>query len=248
MNGEIGLIGVLVLPAFKETVSIYNLLHELDLRIPPQWHLIVVDDTPSNETENFVTKAFSELKREKSNLHLLRNPQKSGRGAAVQQAFTFAVTHIDFEFIIEMDSDGSHTIESVLGLVDAPKDRQFVIGSRYLPESKIIGWPLSRRVFSLLTNFLLKSIFRIGVNDWTNGLRRYSAKAVEIQCNYNFQNKGFICLTEQILVLNDQGISSFEIPIAFVDRMHGASTVTHMEILKSLKGIFGLYVTRKRSR
>ena len=233
--------GVLVLPAFNETESIYNLLHELDLHLPFNWHLIVVDDSPSDRTEAYVKKAFSELKREQSTLHLLSNLQKSGRGAAVQQAFSFAIANIDFEFIIEMDSDGSHTFESVLGLLDAPIDQEFVIGSRYLQDSEITGWPLSRRVFSRATNFLLKKIFGIGISDWTNGLRRYSAKAIEIQHNYKFKNNGFICLSEQILLLRNHGISSFEVPISFVDRTHGASTVTHMEIFKSLNGIFGLY-------
>ena len=233
--------GALVLPAFNETESIYNLLHELDLHVPPNWHLIVVDDSPSDRTGAHVKKAFSELKRDQSTLHLISNSQKSGRGAAVQQAFSFAITKIDFEFIIEMDSDGSHTFESVLSILNAPIDQDFVIGSRYLQNSKITGWPLSRRVFSRGTNFLLKELFGIGITDWTNGLRRYSAKAIDIQHNYDFQNKGFICLSEQILLLRDHGISAFEVPISFVDRTHGASTVTHMEIFKSLKGIVGLY-------
>lgn len=233
--------GALVLPAFNETESIYNLLHELDLHVPLNWHIIIIDDSPSDRTEKYVKMAFSELKREQSTLHLLSNSQKSGRGAAVQQAFSFAIANIDFEFIIEMDSDGSHTFESVLGLLDAPIDQDLVIGSRYLQDSEITGWPLSRRVFSRGTNFLLKKIFGIGISDWTNGLRRYSAKAIEIQHNHKFQNNGFICLSEQILLLCNHGISSFEVPISFVDRTHGASTVTHMEILKSLNGIFGLY-------
>jgi dolichol-phosphate mannosyltransferase len=236
--------GALVLPAFKETESIFNLLHELDLNLPLDWNFIVVDDSPTSETEQFVKKAFGELKRSPTKLHLLRNFQKTGRGAAVQQGILFATTFLDAEFIIEMDSDGSHTAGSVISLIQAPKEEEFVIGSRYLPESRIIGWSLSRRIFSRLTNKLLRSIFNIKIRDWTNGLRRYTAKAVEVQNHHIFQNKGFICLSEQILVLYDYGIAPFEVPISFVDRTHGASTVTQMEIRKSLRGIVELFISR----
>jgi dolichol-phosphate mannosyltransferase len=233
--------GALILPAFNEAESIYNLLHELDLHIPNNWHLIVIDDSPTDATKIYVRKAFSELRRDKSTMHLVCNSKKSGRGAAVQQGFAFAISNLDFQFIIEMDSDGSHTYESVISLMKAPIDQDFVIGSRYLKNSTIAGWPLFRRAFSRATNLLLKKIFGIRISDWTNGLRRYSTKAIEIQVNYTFKNNGFICLTEQILLLHDHEIFAFEVPINFVDRKHGASTVTHMEILKSLKGIAGLY-------
>jgi dolichol-phosphate mannosyltransferase len=240
--------GAVVLPTFKETSSVYNLLIEIDLKIPENWHIIIVDDSPTDETEVHVLKAFNELKRKETTLHFLKNPKKSGRGAAVQQGFEFAVTHLDPEFVVEMDSDGSHTTESLLALLSAPYHQEFVIGSRYLPESQIVGWPLTRRIFSRLTNYILKSIFHIEINDWTNGLRRYSIETIDIQRGHKFQNKGFICLSEQILLLNHHDIVPFEVPITFIDRTHGMSSVTHMEIFQSLLGVLKLYIHGFKSR
>jgi len=240
--------GVLVLPAYKETESISRLLDELDSNIPLNWHFVVVDDSPTNETAECVQLVFSTLKREASNLHILRNSRKSGRGAAIQQGFIFSANSIKPDFLIEMDSDGSHTVEAVLRVLAAPKEEDFVIGSRYLPQSSIIGWSLTRRIFSRIINHILKLIFRSALNDWTNGLRRYSAKAVAIQIEHEFVNRGFISLSEQTLLLKDHGILPIEVPITFIERVHGSSTVTYKELLDSIKGIVGLYVSRKKNR
>lgn len=243
-NSDIG--GVLVLPAYKETESISKLLAELDLNVPLDWHFVVVDDSPTDETAEFVHLVFGTLKREASRLHILRNPQKSGRGAAIQRGFVFATNSIKPDFLIEMDSDGSHTVEAVLRVLQAPQDEHFVIGSRYIPESSIIGWPLTRRIFSRFINYVLKYIFRSELNDWTNGLRRYSTKAVAIQLEHEFANKGFISLSEQTLLLMDHGILPVEVPITFIERVHGSSTVTYRELLDSIQGIVGLYISRKK--
>jgi dolichol-phosphate mannosyltransferase len=233
--------GAVVLPSYNETESISKLILELDSSLPPQWEMVVVDDSPTNETQRNVLEAFQSANRDPSKLHILRNEGKSGRGAAVQRGIGFCMSNLNPEFIIEMDSDGSHTVDSVMRLVSAPKTHEFVIGSRYLKDSKILGWPLLRRVFSILTNMMLRRVFRAQLSDWTNGLRRYSVKASLIQLDHQFTNKGFICLSEQALLLREHEINPFEVPIVFIDRTHGVSTITHMEIWQSVKGIFGLY-------
>ncbi len=235
------LLGAVVLPSYNETHSISKLILDLDLSLPPHWHMVVVDDSPNDETYEYVLKAFDKASRDASNLHILRNEGKSGRGAAVQRGMSFCINYLKPDFIVEMDSDGSHTVESVMRLVHAPKTQEFVIGSRYVKGSRIDGWPLLRRVFSILTNKVLRLAFRSQLSDWTNGLRRYSTNASLIQLDHKFINKGFICLSEQVLLLGKQGIDPIEVPIHFVDRTHGASTITHMEILQSVRGILGLY-------
>lgn len=236
------LFGVVVLPSYNESQSISKLILELDLSLPPNWHMVVVDDSPNNETYETVLKAFSKTLRDASNLHILRNEGKSGRGAAVQRGMSFCINKLKPDFIVEMDSDGSHTVDSVMKLVDAPISQELVIGSRYVKGSRIDGWPLLRRVFSRLTNKVLRLAFKSQLSDWTNGLRRYSTNASLIQLDHKFINKGFICLSEQILLLRKHGIQPIEVPIVFVDRTHGASTITHMEILQSVRGILGLYL------
>jgi hypothetical protein len=53
-------------------------------------------------------------------------------------------------------------------------------------------------------------------------------------------NAGFIYLTEQILILNKVGINPIEIPITFLDRKKGESSVTYRELLDSALGVLSL--------
>jgi dolichol-phosphate mannosyltransferase len=246
MNKNSNLSGASVLPAYRETESISKILIELDSTIPLDWHFVVVDGSPTDKTADCVCLVFGTLKREASNLYVLQNLRKSSRGAAILWGFVFVTNSMKPDFLIEMDSDGSHTAEGVLRVLEAPKEEHFVIGSRYLSKSSIIGWSLTPRIFSRLINHVLKYIFRSELNDWTNGLRRYSAKAVAIQLEHEFVNRGFISLSEQTLLLKDHEILPVEVPITFIERVRGSGTVTYRELLDSIKGIFGIYIARKK--
>ena len=240
--------GAIVLPTYNETQSIYNLLIELDLNIPLNWYLIIVDDSPTTKTENLVKEVFGKARRDRDRFHFIKNENKSGRGFAVQIGMRYANTKFQSNFVIEMDSDGSHTVESVLKLMSAPADKDFIVGSRYLPSSQIIGWSITRRVFSKIINKYLEGIFGIGLSDWTNGLRRYSKQSIEIQISHKFKNSGFISLSEQALLLHENHILPFEIPITFEERTHGTSTVTRHEIMNAAKGIINIYLGQRRSK
>ena len=240
--------GAIVLPTYNETQSIYHLLTELDLNIPLKWHLIIVDDSPTSKTEDLVKEVFDSARRSRDRFHFIKNEKKSGRGFAVQKGMKYANVNIQPNFVIEMDSDGSHTVESVLKVINAPADKEFVVGSRYLPQSQIIGWSTTRRIFSKTINKNLEAIFGIGLSDWTNGLRRYSKQAIEIQLNHKFENSGFISLSEQALLLHKNHILPFEIPIIFKERTHGTSTVTHHEVINAAKGIIDIYLGQRRSK
>jgi dolichol-phosphate mannosyltransferase len=240
--------GVIILPTYNETQSIYKLLIELDLHIPLNWYLIIVDDSPTTRTEDLVKEVFGNARRDRDRFHFIKNETKSGRGFAVQRGMKYANTNFQPNFVIEMDSDGSHSVESVLKLICAPADKHFIVGSRYLPSSQIIGWSITRRVFSKIINKCLEGIFGIGLSDWTNGLRRYSKQSIEIQISHEFRNSGFITLSEQALLLHENQILPFEIPITFKERTHGTSTVTRHEIMNAAKGIVNIYLGQRRSK
>jgi dolichol-phosphate mannosyltransferase len=86
----------------------------------------------------------------------------------------------------------------------------------------------------------------IPVKDITNGLRRYSPKAIDYILNVKQLNTGFTYLSEQIFIVNKNGLSILELPIIFIDRVSGKSTVTYKEIFNSIKGILVLFIYKKR--
>jgi dolichol-phosphate mannosyltransferase len=152
----------------------------------------------------------------------------------------------NLQFLLECDADESHRAEDILKVLRLTTKSDLVIGSRYMKKSEIHGWPISRRIFSLVLNRTVPRIVGIKITDITNGLRRYSRTAYKTVISSPPINTGFIYLTEQALLVSDADLSISEVPIVFENRVLGQSTVTWREILDSLKGIVGLGYRRMR--
>jgi dolichol-phosphate mannosyltransferase len=227
-----------ILPTYRETQSVYELICQLDSVISPLSYIVIIDDSEDSETASWVERAFARSNRSREALVILRNGSKSGRGAAVRRGLEWAHGNTSAEIFVEMDSDGSHSPEMVSRVVDSMGKNEFVIGSRYMKESRIIGWPMTRRVFSFAINYALRRIFKIEVRDWTNGLRGYSRAATKCLISRESITSGFIFLSEQLIVLTGNGFSAHEIPIIFYNRTIGESTVTWRELRDSILGIW----------
>ena len=117
---------------------------------------------------------------------------------------------------------------------------EFVIGSRYMKGSTIVGWPLSRRIFSRILNMTIPLIFRLNCTDITNGLRGYSRKSISLILNHKPLTTGFIFLAEEALVITRSNVAIHEEPIEFHNRTHGETTVGFSEIRDSIKGLIKL--------
>ena len=160
-----------ILPAYKETNSIYQLILDLHDLSPDNSSIVIIDDSENYETIKFCTRAFVESGWDLSKTMIIKNQVKGGRGRAVKKGLEFAVKKFDSDCFIEMDSDGSHTARMALLVGSRVPEVDFCVGSRYLPESKIIGWSLQRRFFSRIINHVLRNLFTRSISDWTNGLR-----------------------------------------------------------------------------
>ena len=97
-----------------------------------------------------------------------------------------------------MDADYSHDpLELKKNLVlHKENNYDLLISSRYLKKSKIINWPISRRIFSFLANKLARFLLGVPISDYTNGYRFYSKNAVKhITHNCGKIGDGFITST-----------------------------------------------------
>jgi dolichol-phosphate mannosyltransferase len=237
---------VLVIAAYKEFDNLKELLNELDLLLPANVAIIVADDTGVNTEAQIVEIVQGSLSAARNWLITFED-KKSGRGSAVLRGFLIAQSHFsEAEYFAECDADGSHRpIDIAKILLAAPSE--FLIGSRYLPESRIEGWPVSRRIASRILNYLIPKALGIKCTDVTNGLRRYSKIATEAILKHPQVNAGFIFLSEQAIVLSSQGINPIEEPITFVNRIYGESSVGLSEVVNSLKGVGILYKNSRRN-
>ena len=231
----------IAIPSYNETESICDLIQKIQ-QITPGCEIVVVDDSPQMTTVHLIEA------RQFQNLKLIHRTEKGGRGSAILEGLRYLITK-NCDFYIDMDADFSHPPEQIPELIQIIQSRQLqmLIGSRYLPESRIVNWPLSRRIFSKLSNWLARCVLQIPIHDYTNGYRCYSRSAAELIVKHCGKiGKGFISLSEILVQLYFNGYTVGEIPTRFINRVRGESSVNHKEITNALTGLFKIYFLKKR--
>ena len=231
----------IVIPAFNEDKNIINLIKKIKKRI--NCPILIVDDSTNQNTK----KLFS--KNKFKNVKYYHRGKKLGRGSAVIFGFRKLLKiKKDVNCLIEMDADMSHSPGELKRNIAYFYKNSFglLIGSRYLPKSKIINWPLSRRILSKLSNRLAKFLLEAPVYDYTNGYRFYSKEAARTiikKCKNT--GGGFIILSEIILILWKNGFKIGEIRSIFKNRIRGESSVNLSLVIESFLGLIKLYVISK---
>lgn len=233
---------VIVFASYNESANLKVLFDSLIPELSELDAIIVADDSGPEDKAQLEELLARLGESSKSRFMISSSAIKGGRGAAVRRAFSLALDEFPQAGIfIESDSDGSHRPADILKIRDwNAVDSEMVIGSRYLRESQIVGWTLTRRTLSKTLNIALPLLLNLPLKDVTNGLRRYSRGAVQHILKSNLKNSGFIYLSEVAQLLHSAGFKISEIPIVFDDRMFGTSSVTWKELNASLRGVFGL--------
>ena len=187
----------IVIPAYNERENILKLIRKI--RNSLNCIIIIVDDSADLSTQKILKK--NKIK----NVRYYNRGKKSGRGSAVLFGFKKLLKiKKNINCLIEMDADLSHSPSELKRNISYfyNNSLDLLIGSRYLQDSKIINWPLSRRILSKFSNMLAKTLLEVPVNDYTNGYRFYSksaAKTIISKCKKT--GGGFSILSEIILIL-----------------------------------------------
>lgn len=222
-----------VVPTFNEADNIASLVREIRNNINYGDKIIIVDDNSPDGTAKIAEK----LAEKYNNVFLIQRKGKSGRGSAVFEGFKFA-RKFSSSYYLEMDADFSHRPGDIPRLLKAVKNRDIVIGSRYLAKSRIFNWSIRRRVFSKLANIYAKVMLGVPISDYTNGFRIYSNDAIEFLFSQKLKSRGYILLSETAYKLHRSGFKFGEISIVFVNRKRGASNLDFSEIKNSFFSIW----------
>jgi len=234
---------LIVIPAYREHKNILNLLNKIFLNKSKKYNFypLIVDDSDDLLTQNIINNS-----KFKKKIYFIKRLKKSGRGSAVIEGMKFFLkkNKKKFDLLIEMDADLSHKPSELKRNVGffLKNNSDLLISSRYLKNSKIINWPVSRKLFSYFSNFLAKIVLNIPVSDYTNGFRIYSKRSV-IHCvnNCGKIGDGFIILSEILLSLYLHKFKINEIKSTFKNRIRGESSVSVGEIIKSIIGLIKLF-------
>ncbi len=221
---------LVIIPTYNESENLIRLIDALfseNLNLD----IMVVDDSSDNTAD-----LVRERQKGEPRLFLTKRVGKGGRGTAVLDGFKFALAR-DYQRIVEMDADFSHDPRELRSLLAVSGDNTLVIGSRYLKQSKILNWPITRTIFSKFANFYANMILRIGIYDYTNGYRVYGREALKKLDFSKIKNVGYIVLSEISYQLFKKGVKFVEVPTVFVNRRRGASNFSLKEIREAFTSV-----------
>jgi len=203
--------------------------------------LLVVDDNSPDGTGEIADK----LAAEDSQIHVLHRDRKAGLGAAYIAGFHWAL-EAGYDVIVEMDADGSHRPEELPRLLDALETADLVLGSRYVPGGTVLNWPKSRELLSRGGNTYARLMLGIKLKDATGGYRAYRAAALRKIALDEVESQGYCFQIDLAMRAIRAGLTVTEVPITFVERVHGTSKMSRAVVAEALWRVTVWGITGRR--
>lgn len=219
---------LVIVPTYNERDNL-PLLAERLLRLPVPVDLLVADDNSPDGTG----KLADELAAKHPSIHVLHRPQKQGLGRAYCAGFAWALEH-DYEFIMEMDGDFSHNPDDIPKFLEAARDADLVLGSRYCNGIRVINWPMSRLMLSQGAALYVKLITGMPFTDPTGGFKCFRRRALESIDLKAIESNGYSFQIELTHKIWRRGMKVVEVPIIFTDRFQGSSKMSKSIVREAL--------------
>jgi dolichol-phosphate mannosyltransferase len=117
---------LVIIPTYNERENIRDIV-PIVLSKGENIDVLVVDDNSPDGTQEEVRLL---MEKYGNRINLLARPAKLGLGTAYVEGFKYALAK-GYDLIVEMDADFSHNPEDLPRLIEASKEADLVIGSRY---------------------------------------------------------------------------------------------------------------------
>jgi len=216
-----------IIPTYNELENLPRLIPAL-LNIEPALEVLVVDDASPDGTGE-IAESFA---RKTARVQVLHREGKLGLGTAYVAGFKYALGH-DYDAVIQMDADFSHSPEDIPRLLRAVESADLVIGSRRVPGGQVENWPPLRRFISMGGNFYARTILNLPIGDCTAGYKCFRREALEAVDFASVTSNGYGFQVEMNFLWHRAGFRIVEVPIVFPDRTAGHSKMSSRIFLEA---------------
>lgn len=211
---------LVIIPTYNERENIEKIV-PLAIEKDPSIHVLIVDDNSPDGTGEIADS----MSKENDRLFVIHRPNKSGLGTAYITGFKFALQR-SYDYIFEMDSDFSHDPKYIPHFLEAIKDADLILGSRYISGVNVINWPMSRLLLSYYANVYSRVITGLPVKDATGGFKCYRREVLEAIDLDKVKSNGYSFQIEMSFRAWKKGFRIKEVPIVFEDRRAGQSKMS----------------------
>jgi dolichol-phosphate mannosyltransferase len=228
---------LVVLPTYNEVENVERAVRAVR---ETGYDVLVVDDSSPDGTADVVER----LAHADPGTQLLVRPRKQGLGSAYVSGFTCGLER-GYEYMVEMDADGSHRPEHLQEIVgEAERCGGVVIGSRYVRGGSVSGWRWHRKLLSWAANLYTRALLGLRARDATSGYRCYPRAVLEAIGLDRIVSQGYSFQIEMVYRCVKLGFPVREVPIRFEDRVAGKSKVSQGEVRKALTTVLWLRLRR----
>jgi len=172
--------------------------------------MIIVDDASTDKTPEIVKDLICRYPKVK----LISKSPPCGVGYAMKRGLREVNTQADY--VLTMDSDFIESIPEVkLLLEEAQNGKEAIIGSRFLKDSKLIGYPKSKWIANRFYHFMVRLVLGILQHDITNNLKLYKS---DIFKKIPLRSNGFAINAEIGILPVLFGFDLTEVPVSWIER------------------------------
>jgi dolichol-phosphate mannosyltransferase len=216
------------MPTFNEAGNLQHAVEEL-FKFNQEVDLLIVDDDSPDGTGKIADELASGDKR----ISVMHRKEKQGLGAAYIAGFRYAFER-DYEYVVEMDADGSHRAQDLPKLLAVCASNDLVIGSRYVKGGQTQNWPMHRQWLSRGGNLYAKLMLGSKLNDMTAGFRVFNVEFLKKMNLDTINARGYSFQIEMAYRTIQSGGRTAEVPIVFVEREIGESKMSKDIVTEAL--------------
>ena len=212
---------LVIVPTYNEKFNIARLIPSI-LAQDASLDILVVDDGSPDGTGAIVDAIVANNPR----VHIIHRASKLGLGTAYIVGFRWALER-KYDLVFEMDADFSHNPERLPEFLEAIKEADLVLGSRYQDgHVNVVNWPMSRLFLSYAANIYARAITGLPIFDTTGGFKCFRRNVLESVDLNSVKSNGYAFQIEMSYRVWKRGFRLVEIPIIFVDRTEGVSKMS----------------------
>ncbi len=212
---------IVIVPTYNERDNITRLI-PIVLEKDPRLEVLVVDDASPDCTGQIVESIADSNPR----VHVIHRPGKMGLGTAYLAGFKWGLEQ-GYDYLFEMDADFSHDPNHLTQFLEAIKDADLVLGSRYREgRVTVVNWPMTRLILSFFANMYARIVTGLPLEDSTGGFKCFRRSVLETIDLNAIRSNGYAFQIEMSFRVWKKGFRIVEIPIVFVDRTEGQSKMS----------------------
>ena len=223
---------------YNEGENIARLVEHILAQVPHASVLVVDDDSPDGTSD--IVRAIVDPR-----VRLECRTGVRGYSSAMIAGLRMAMRE-GYAQVATLDADVSHNPADLPGLVEALREADVAVGSRYCGGVRVLNWSIRRLLLSLAANAYVRALSGLASTDCTSGFRAYRVSALRGVRLERISATGYAFLPEVLFALRAAVI--VDVPICFTERRAGVSKMSGAIIAEALLRPWGLLFRRLMDR